>query len=25
MLEFEDVHRNRPIAASWIRDLADVW
>jgi CBS domain containing-hemolysin-like protein len=24
VLEFEDVHRNRPIAESWIRPLADV-
>jgi CBS domain containing-hemolysin-like protein len=24
VLEFEDVHRNRPIARSWIRPLADV-
>ena len=24
VLEFEDRHRNRPIAASWVRDLADV-
>ena len=24
VLEFDDVHRNRPIAASWIRPLADV-